>query len=120
MALTAAQRADMQADLGICSDEAVFTDEELDRLYARADSDYNGAVYLAWRQLMADAAKFNDYTAGQTSERKSQVYDHIKDMVAFWKGESTTGTNQMRILGLNEIPPRWKDAPSEQNRRLDR
>ena len=110
--LTSTQRADMQADLGIGTGEAVFTNDELDRLYTRADSDYNEAVYLAWRQLMADAAKFNDYTAGQTQEKKSQVYDHVKDMVAFWKSESTTATNQVRILGLNEIPPRWKDEPS--------
>ena len=109
--LTTTQRADMQADLGISSDEAVFTNDELDRLYTRAESDYDKAVYLAWRQLLADAAKFNDYTAGQTREEKSQVYDHIKDMVAFWKSESTTATNQVRIVGINEIPPRWKDEP---------
>ena len=112
MALTTTQRADMQADLALSADESVFTNTELDRLYARADSDYNGAVYLAWRQLLADAAKFSDYTAGQTREQKSQVWEHIKEMAAFWKGESTTSANQMRILGLNEIPPRWKDEPS--------
>jgi len=112
MALTATQRADFQGDLGIGSDEAVFTNDELDRLYARASSDYNGAVYLAWRQLMADAAKFNDYTAGQTQERKSQIYDHIKDMVSFWKDEARVATNQVRIVGMLEVPPRDKDTPS--------
>ena len=109
--LTSTQRTDMQADLGIGTDEAVFTNDELDRLYTRADSDYNEAVYLAWRQLLADAAKFSDYTAGQTREEKSQVYEHIKDMVTFWKGEFTTASNQVRIVGINEIPPRWKDEP---------
>jgi len=111
MALTTTQRADMQADLALSADESVFTNTELDRLYARADSDYNGAVYLAWRQLMADAAKFNDYTAGQTQEKKSQLFEHVKEMVAFWKGEARTAGNQVRIVGLNEIPPRWKDEP---------
>jgi len=110
--LTNAQRIDMQADLAIAADEAVFTNAELDRLYTRADADYNGAVYLAWRQLLADASKFNDYTAGQTQEKKSQVWEHIERMVAFWKSESTTAASQVRMLGLNEIPPRWKDAPS--------
>jgi hypothetical protein len=111
MALTATQRTDFQGDIGIGSDEAVFTNAELDRLYARSDSDYNGAVYLAWRQLMADAAKFNDYTAGQTQEKKSQVYDHIKDMVEFWKDEARVATNQVRLIGLLEVPPRDKDTP---------
>ncbi len=111
MALTAVQRADFQGDIGIGTDEAVFTNDELDRLYARADSDYNSAVYLAWRQLMADAAKFNDYTAGQTREEKSQVFDHIKAMVNFWKDEARVATNQVRSIGLLEIPPRDKDSP---------
>jgi len=113
MALTTAQRADIQADLGIDSGETVFTNDELDRLYTRADSDYNGAVYLAWRQLMADAAKFNDYTAGQTEEKKSQIFEHIKAMVDFWKDEARVATNQVRIVGALEVPPRWKDKPSE-------
>ena len=112
MALTATQRTDMQADLGITADETVFTNAELDRLYARADSDYNSAVYLAWRQLMADTAKFNDYVTGQTEEKKSQLFDHVKDMVEFWNSEARVATNQVRSLSLLEVPPRWKDAPS--------
>jgi hypothetical protein len=101
----------MQADLGISSDEAVFTNAELDRLYARADSNYNSAVYLAWRQLAANASKFNDYTAGETQEKKSQIYDHIKDMVDFWKDEARVAANQVRSIGLLEVPPRDKDSP---------
>jgi hypothetical protein len=102
----------MQGDLGITADEAVFTNDELDRLYARADSDYNTAVYLGWRQLMANAAKFNDYTAGQTEEKKSQVFDHIKAMVDWWQDEARVATNQVRSISLLEVPPRWKDEPS--------
>ena len=112
MALTATQRTDMQSDLGITSDEAVFTNDELDRLYTRAGSDYNSAIYLAWRQLMADAAKFNDYTVGQTQEKKSQLFDHVKAMVDYWKDEARVATNQVRVIGLLEVPPRWKDSPS--------
>jgi hypothetical protein len=32
-------------------------------------------------------------------------------MVDFWKAESRTNANQLKILGLTEIPPRWKDTP---------
>lgn len=101
----------MQGDLGITADESVFTNTELDRLYARADSDYNTAVYLGWRQLQANAAKFNDYTAGETEEKKSQIYDHVKDMVDFWKDEARVAANQVRSIGLLEVPPRHKDEP---------
>lgn len=77
MALSSDQLSDIQADLGISDDEAVFTDAELNRLYARADSDYDTAVVYALDQLLIDAAKFNDYTAGASSESKGQVFDHL-------------------------------------------
>jgi len=104
--LSSDQLTDLQADIGITTDESVFTDAELNRLYTRADSDYNTAVYLALRQLMANAVKFHDYTAGQTSVKKSQIFDHLKEQVDFWQKESRTTANQVRIVGSNRIPPR--------------
>jgi len=125
MALTADQLADLQADLGIGSDEAVFTDEELERLYTRAADDYPTAVYYAWRQLLAASTKYIDYRVAQTEEKRSQAYSHIKDMVAYWRGESedSTNTRGVAIAGINPIPTAWKDAPYEsegQGRRLRR
>lgn len=117
MALDATQLADMQGDLGISADQTVFTDAELDRLYDRASGDYNTAVYLGYRQLLADANKFFDYTAGQTSVKRSQVRDHLKEMAAFWKDEARTAGNQMKMLGLRSIPPPCKDEPAESNSR---
>ena len=114
MALTATQLTDMQADLAITTNQDVFTDAELNRLYERASDDYNGAVYLAWRQLLADANKFFDYTAGQTKVQRSQTRAHIRDMVKLWAEESRTNSNQVMIVGLAEIPPRWKDQPAEE------
>jgi hypothetical protein len=115
--LTTAQRADMQADLGIDTRQDVFTNDELDRLYTRAESDYNLAVYFAFRQLLADAAKLHNYTQAQTKMDKSQVFDHIKAMVVFWQGEARTAGNQVLIAGLRGIPPRYKDAPSDSTTR---
>lgn len=113
MALTTEQRTDMQADLGITADEAVFTNDELDRLFTRAGDDYNTAVYLGWRQLMADAAKLYAYSVAQTKVSKEQVFEHVKEMVAFWAEESRTNSNQVAIVGLNPIPTKWKDQPAE-------
>ena len=86
--LTATQLADIQADLGIGSDAAVFTDAELNRLYTRAFSSYELAAALAIRQLMINAARFNDYTAGLTAEKKSQVFTQLKEMYEFWLTEA--------------------------------
>lgn len=113
MALTADQLSDFQRDLGIDDSEAVFTDAELERLFARAEDDYNTAVYLAWRQLLASSAAYIDYKVALTEEKRSQVFDHIQKMVAFWGDESRVAGNQVAMLGLNLVPPRWKEEPAE-------
>ena len=118
MALTADQLADMQGDLGITTDQTVFTDTELNRLFTRASDDYNTAVYLGWRQLLGDTAKFFNYTAGHTRVEREKVFEHVKAMVEFWKGEARTAANQLKILGLTEIPPRWKDDPDVPVKRI--
>jgi len=114
MALTTDQLSDFQSDLGIGADEAVFTDAELERLFERADEVYASAVYMAWRQLLAASTKYIDYRVAQTEEKRSQVYQHIKDMVDHWQAESDKATNVqgVRMVGLTEIPPRWKEEPA--------
>lgn len=111
MALTEAQRADMQADLGISDDQAVFTNDELDRLYERAGGNYDRAVYYGLRQLLANAAKFHDYTAGQTRQQRSQAFGHLKVLVDLWAAK-VAGAQQVRTLGILQVPPREKDKPS--------
>ena len=110
MALTVAQRTDLQGDLGIDADEAVFTNDELDRLYARADSDYNLAVYYGYRQLLAQANKFHNYTEGMTRVERVQMRDNIASSMEFWEAEARQKV-QARMIGLNSIPPRDKDKP---------
>lgn len=111
--LTSDQRTDMQGDLGIGSDESVFTNSELDRLYTRAGESYDKAVYLATRQLLANAVKFHDYTAGMTKVQKSQIYDHLKEQVEFWKDEARVAGDQVKLVGINRIPTRHKDRPGD-------
>lgn len=111
--LTSTQRTDMQADLAIGAAEDVFTNDELDRLYTRASSDYNTAVYLAWRQLLADTTKFHNYTAGNTRMEREAIFQHVKEMVKFWSDESRATTNQMVVAGLLDIPTRHKEKPGE-------
>ena len=111
MALTATQRADSQGDLGIGSDEAVFTNDELDRLYARAGNDYNLAVYFGYRQLLAQANKFHNYTEGMTRVERVQMRENIADSMKFWKDEARIEVG-VKMVGLLSIPPSDKDAPS--------
>ena len=126
MALTADQLTDFQSDLGISDDETVFTDVELERLFARANEVYEAAVYMAWRQIFAQATKYIDYKVAQTEEKRSQVWDHIKAMMAHWKAEAdaASGVQGAAFVGLNVIPTRSKEEPydgtNERRRRLAR
>lgn len=120
MALSADQLTDMQGDLGIDATESVFTDVELNRLYTRADSDYGLAVYYGYRQLLADANKFHDYSLANTSVKRSQMRTHLADMVDFWKNEAKTSANQVRIVGGLKVPPRRPDLPNNLSVRRSR
>lgn len=109
--LTDEQRSDLQGDLGITADESVFTDTELDRLYTRANSDYNGTIVLALRQLLANTAKMADYTAGQSSEKISQIHGNLSKMLAYYEDRVGMEDNQVVIAGMRSTPPIYKELP---------
>lgn len=114
MPLTAAQIIDFQGDLDIDDSESVFTNEELERFYARASDDYNLAVYFAWRRLLGASAKWVDYRVAQTAVSKSQAFDHILQMVAFWASESKSADDQLISAGLNQVPTIFKRKPMDE------
>lgn len=110
MALTADELIDFRADIG--DDGTVFTDAELERLYVRAESNYDGAVVLALRQVLVNAAKLHDYRLAQSMESKSQVFDHIYKVLAYREARaSSTAAQQVRLTGLRAVPPRNKEVP---------
>lgn len=96
------QLNDFRADLDIPADK-VFTNTELNRLYNRAEGNYEYAVALGWRQMLADAAKKTDYKAAQSGETLSQMFDHIKYMIEYWTGLSGLGgfTLEGGLISLN-------------------
>ncbi len=93
--LSSDELADLQADLGIGSDGSVFSDEELDRLYTRATT-LDGARVYALDQLLMNAAKFNDYTAGSSTEKKSQVFAQLMAMRTMWARRTGIGLGEMQ------------------------
>lgn len=111
MSLNAQVLSDLQGDIGITDDETVFTDAQLERLYERAESDLATAVYYAFRQLLANANKLYDYTAGLTSEKRNQVRQNIADSVAMWEKESRLNADQVGVVGATVIPNPRKDRP---------
>lgn len=107
--LTATQLSNMRRKLSD-PDGDVFTDDELNAIFTEADSDFDTALMIAFEELLYDAAKFADYTAGQTQEKKSQVFDHLSKVVERLEVK-TQKANQARIVGVRVVPPRDKDVP---------
>ena len=105
--LTSDQLSDMQADLGISNDESVFTDAELNRLFTRADSDYETTVAYAYRQLWANALKFTKYTQGRSSEDRTAIRDALKDAMSYWEQKAGIAGGKLSFgtikLGLDQV-----------------
>lgn len=111
--LDADQLADLQGDLGITDDQAVFTDAELHRNFTRAGSDYEKTVVICLRQILAQAAKLHNYRIAQSSHDLQQVYDNVRGLLDYWdeKVRAQASGGQVRIMGLRGVPPRAKDGP---------
>lgn len=111
--LTRNQIEDFRADIG--DSKCVFTDIEIQRLYERAGT-YAGAVLLALDQLLANASKFSDYTANESSEKKSQVFDQLMKLRGVWQmrvsaDEIDTKTQQNLVIGRVVPIRKRKDTP---------
>jgi hypothetical protein len=111
--LTVEQTTDMLADLAAGDLDDVFSQDELQRFFDRADSDYNTAVYYGWRQILANSASWVDYRVAQTQVSRSQAFDHIYQMLSFWQNESRTAANQLVSLGISPVPTTWKPSPGD-------
>lgn len=109
--LTADQLGDIQADLGISNDGTVFTDAELQRNYTRASGNYDKAVVISFRQLLAQANKLHTYSVASASENLKEVRDNLRDSLTYWEERVLGQSQQIKIVGLRGIPPRWKDEP---------
>ena len=111
MALDATNKARMQASLGIGTDQTVFTDAELADIWTWASENFSQAMVYAIGQLLPNAAKMADYTAGQTSESRSQVFNNLMRLRDMWQEEAAS-TPQVAFAGLKSTPPRNRRNPS--------
>ena len=111
---------DFRSDIG--DKNSAFADADIDRLETRAiarygaDGAYEGARVLAVQQLLANSAKFADYTANESQEKKSQIFKQLKDLLTIYKNdlddvlENAAGSSVR--MGRSSIkPPRRKEYP---------
>lgn len=87
-----------------------FSDDELNALYTDAGASFNLMIAKGFDVLAAFGAKFNDYVAGQSQEKKSQVEANIVRMQLWWHQWAIAG-HQVQIVSLQGEPPRLTAVP---------
>lgn len=119
---TEARRERLRADLD--ADEDALTDDEIDELYARATEQYGdsaaaveaAARVLAIQQLMAGAAKRADYGQNASSEKRSQVFEHLTRLRAIYEADLQAALGAAVAYGkLRRKPSRIEEYPAGEN-----
>lgn len=105
---TSDQITDLRGDIGDTGTPPAFTDPEIQRFWYRvrgADNEviqHEATLALMARALIGNSAKLRDYSTGNTSEKSSQIFDHLKDIYAMYKKslERVQGTNKDVAMGI--------------------
>lgn len=119
---TEAQRSELRLDTGTVT--ASLGDTEIDTIYTNAAALYADAAsqdayarIVVFRRLLAQAAPRANYTQNQTREDVAVLFDHYKQMVAYWEGELATATSaasangMMRWGSMRRNPTRSEEYP---------
>ena len=107
-AATSDQLTDLRNDIGDTGTPPAFSDVEIQRFWYRvraADDEptqHDATLALMARALMTSGAKLRDYSTGNTSERTSQIFDHLKDIYTMFKAalDRALGTNRDVAIGV--------------------
>lgn len=113
MTLTAQELSRLRQDVGDTGTTPAFSNEELNDIYTDEGESWNRAILRCIWRLLNNAAKFNDYTQNQTTERKQQVFANLErlyklqlDVIA-----AEESAQQPSIVGLKRVPPHVKPVP---------
>lgn len=122
MALTANEILRIRRDIGDARTSQVYTDAEIQDDYDRSESISSETTRQAAtrgfliRGMLSDSARFNDYTAGATSEKRSQAFDHLKFLYSLYAKavetvESSAGRSVARAT-ISNVPRAGRTYPS--------
>lgn len=119
---TDTQRTRLRSDIG--ATVTSLPDDDADDIFTEAGEKYTDAdsitAYtrvLAIRRLFASATKLADYTQNESSEKQSQVFDHLQKLLAFWLGELDAAVSAASTVGaamfggVRGKPKRIKEYP---------
>lgn len=102
------------------NDESVLDNDQAEALFVEAGESYTGAasihaatrvIYI--RRLLIQAAAEVDYTQNNTTEKASQRYTHLKELLAEWQGKLAAAISggAARFGRTTRKPARIKEYP---------
>jgi len=110
MTITAQQILDIRDDFPDPDDGSpVFGDSDITRYWERTDDaqddtqHHEAALALMYRNLLGNAAKLRDYSAGATGEKLSQVFDHVRKMYDLYLPSLKAAQGQQRQVAFTHI-----------------
>lgn len=85
--------------------QTAFSDAELNLEFSNAKTNFWLMIAYCYDVLAGAGAKFVDYTAGQTSQKKSQIQAHCVERSA-WYHQWANADRQFLMASLVGVPPR--------------
>lgn len=87
-----------------------FTNDQLDILYNQANANFYLAIAYAFEALAADTSRLHDYVAGQSQEKMSQVFSHLRELAAYYQ-QWAFAAAQVQPVRMVSVPPRLRAYP---------
>lgn len=120
---TESQRQRLRLDLGLAADDTTsLPDTTIDDIFSEVEEEYTDAGsikaatrVLAIQRLRAQAASSVDYTQNNTTEKASQRFSHLGQLLVEWQArldEATAATRStVRFGRTTRRPARIKEYP---------
>lgn len=88
--LTAAELARLRRKLGDTNTPPAYSDAELQDLWTESGEVWNITVRDAIDELIASAAKFTNYTQGESREEKAEIFKNLLKLRSLWQSRVDT------------------------------
>lgn len=112
--LTETQLARLRRKIADQGTPPAFPDDELQDIWDEAGENWNLTIVMCFNELLASAAKFNDYTQNESQEKKSQISKNLADLRDYYQKlyDQEGGGNTTRIVGI-KVQRRQKCYPND-------
>lgn len=83
-----------KASIEVTYSYAGYTDDDINDMIGTYG--VSGSVVECLNELLVDSARFYDYSQGQTTDKRSQIFDHLKTLLA--KAEAEAGLSGGEVV----------------------